>query len=174
MTFWGEKVILKIRKHPLVFFMDSFFCFVLLLLPFGAWAVIVFFDIQVEIPEESIIGLIGVLGASLYFLYALLFFLFSFFTYFLDRWIVTEKHIIDINQTSLFSRTVAKQEISRIQDVTAEVKGFFQTVFDFGNVYIQTAGEQERFLFENVPDPNGIVNTIMKVVDQAKQKSLYP
>jgi len=92
--------------------------------------------------------------------------------YFLDRWVVTEKHIIDIEQKSLFYRTFSKQEISRIQDVTSEVRGFFQTMFNFGNVTIQTAGEQERFVFQQVPDPNGIVETIMKVVDQEKQKPL--
>ena len=172
MMFFGEKVILKVRKHPLVFFVDSFFCFVLLIAPLALWGIASFLRIEYEIPQESIIGLIIVLVASLYYLTALLFLLFSFFTYFLDRWVVTEKHIIDVEQTSLFSRTVAKQEISRIQDVTAEVKGFFQTIFNFGNVYIQTAGEQERFLFENVPNPNGIVQTIMRVADQTKQKPL--
>ncbi|MBI2644587.1 PH domain-containing protein [Candidatus Uhrbacteria bacterium] len=172
MIFFGEKVILKVRKHPLVFFIDSFFCFVLLCAPLILLGIAFFFGIKIEIPRENIIGLAIVLAISLYYLYALLFLLFSFFMYFLDRWIVTEKHVVDVKQTSLFSRTVAKQEIGRIQDVTAEVKGFFQTIFDFGNVYIQTAGEQERFVFENVPDPNGIANTVMKVIDQQKQKPL--
>jgi len=168
MIFFGEKVILKVRKHPIVFFVDSFFCFILLLIPFILFGVMYISGRGFEIPRESILSLIVVLVVGLYYLYTLLFLLFSFFMYFLDRWIVTEKHIIDIKQTSLFSRTVAKQELERVQDVTAEVKGFFQTIFNFGNVYIQTAGEQERFIFENVPDPNGIVNTILKVVDQTK------
>lgn len=172
MTFFGEKVILKIRKHPLVFFVDSFFCFVLLLLPLTLFGIALLFEMKFEIPQESAIGLIVVLAISVYYLTTLLFLLFSFFMYFLDRWVVTEKHIIDVDQKSLFSRTVAKQEISRIQDVTAEVSGFFGTMCNFGNVYVQTAGEQERFVFENVPDPNGIVNTIMKAVDQTKQKPL--
>lgn len=172
MMFFGEKVIIKVRKHPLVFFMDSFFCFILLLLPLVVWGVIYFLEIRIEIPQESIIGLIFVLAVSLYYLYAVLFLLFSFFIYFLDRWVVTEKHILDVEQKNLFSRTVSRQEIARIQDVTAEVKGFFQTMFNFGNVYIQSAGEQERFIFENVPDPNGIVNTIMQAIDQVKQKPL--
>jgi membrane protein YdbS with pleckstrin-like domain len=172
MIFFGEKVILKVRKHPIVFFIDSFFCFVLILLPIALWGIAFIADMELDIPQESIIGLVIVLAVSLYYLYALLFLFFSFFIYFLDRWIVTEQHIIDIKQTSLFSRTVAKQEIGRVQDVTADVRGFFQTIFNFGNVYIQTAGEQERFIFENVPDPHGIVNTIMKTMDQTKQKPL--
>ena len=165
-------MILKLRKHPLVFFVDSFFCFVLLLLPLVIFGVIFFLGIKIEIPRESVMSLVLVLLASLYYLYTLLFLLFSFFMYFLDRWVVTEKHIIDIEQKSLFYRTFSKQEISRIQDVTSEVRGFFQTMFNFGNVTIQTAGEQERFVFQQVPDPNGIVETIMKVVDQEKQKPL--
>ena len=91
--------------------------------------------------------------------------------YFLDRWTVTEKHIIDMEQKSLFSRSISKQEIDRIQDVTAEIKGFFPTLFNYGDVFIQSAGEQERFIFSKVADPYRVVDVIMKMVDAAKQKT---
>ena len=78
-----------------------------------------------------------------------------------DIWIITDDRIINIEQSGLFSREVSELKLARIQDVSVEVHGFFQTFLNYGDVHIQSAGEEERFLFRAVPDPYGIKNTIM-------------
>lgn len=110
-----------------------------------------------------------ILGASIYYLFMWLFFFFSFVDYYLDIWIVTNRRIIDIEQNGLFSRTVSEQKLERIQDVTSEVKGFFPTVFAYGNVYIQTAGEKERFHFRQIPNPDAVRDLLIKLADDNKR-----
>ena len=83
---------------------------------------------------------------------------------------VTNEHIIDIEQKTVFNRIVAKLELERIQDVTAETKGFMQTVFNYGDVYIQTAGERERFVFKDVPSPQFVADIILRTVDKLEKK----
>lgn len=78
-----------------------------------------------------------------------------------DTWIITSDRIINIEQHGLFSREVSELKLSRVQDVSVEVHGFFQTFLNYGDVHIQTAGEEERFQFRSVPDPYGVKNIIM-------------
>ncbi len=81
-----------------------------------------------------------------------------------DTWIITEDRIINIEQSGLFSREVSELKLARVQDVSVEVHGFFQTFLNYGDVHIQSAGEEEHFLFRAVPDPYGIKNIIMNHV----------
>jgi uncharacterized membrane protein YdbT with pleckstrin-like domain len=87
--------------------------------------------------------------------------LFLWIDYYFDVWVVTDRRIINIEQKGLFARDVSELNLERIQDVTTEVHGFIPTMFNYGDVYIQTAGEKERFEFSKVPNPYGVKDTIM-------------
>ncbi|MEK7203085.1 MAG: PH domain-containing protein, partial [Patescibacteria group bacterium] len=52
-----------------------------------------------------------------------------------------------------------------VQDITSEMKGIFGTFFNFGDVYIQTAGEKERFIFRQIPNPNEVVRKISNLAE---------
>jgi uncharacterized membrane protein YdbT with pleckstrin-like domain len=81
--------------------------------------------------------------------------------YYFDIWIMTDKRVINIEQKGLFMRSISELNYAKIQDVTAEVHGFLETVINYGDVQVQTAGEQERFIFRTVSDPNHIKDVIM-------------
>lgn len=83
--------------------------------------------------------------------------------YYFDIWIVTSERIINIEQKGLFVRHVSELKLQNIQDVTTEVEGLIPTVLNYGDVHIQTAAEQERFIFRNVPDPYHIKGEIMRL-----------
>ena len=80
----------------------------------------------------------------------------------LNVWIVTDHRIIDSEQLGLFNRTVAELNIVKVQDVEVKVEGLIATFFNFGNVEIQTAGEDKNFLFKNVPNPIGVKDMIIR------------
>jgi uncharacterized membrane protein YdbT with pleckstrin-like domain len=112
------------------------------------------------------------LGAGQNFLFLLFFqntlilflWLYSFLVwidYYFDVWIVTNERVINIEQKGLFVRDVSELQFSRIQDVTSEVRGMIPTMLNFGDVEVQTAAEEERFLFRQVPDPYRIKDLLM-------------
>jgi hypothetical protein len=109
-----------------------------------------------------------VLGISGYYIFIWLLLFFLFIDYYLDVSIVTSERIIDIEQDGFFSRIVAELRLYQVQDVTSEVKGFFPTLLNYGNVHIQTAGEVERFCFENVPNPEEVRDIIIKQSEHCK------
>lgn len=81
--------------------------------------------------------------------------------YYFDVWIITNLRIVNIEQKGLFNRSVSELELSRIQDITTEVMGIIPTFLNYGDVFVQTAAETERFLFRQVPDPYHVKDQIM-------------
>lgn len=163
-----EVVVLRLRRHPIVFLQEITLFLFLMILP-----LIVVFLMNfagVHLPNDGITPIIVILGASIFYLYITLFIFYNFFIFFLDRWIVTNKHIVNIEQHTMFHRTLSKQELERVQDVTSEMNGLLQTLFNYGDVSVQTAGERAHFLFEDVPAPNFVANTILKLVDHVKKR----
>ena len=93
--------------------------------------------------------------------------MFSFFIWidaWFDVWIVTNRRVINIEQRGLFVREISELEMAKVQDVTSEVIGILPSVLNYGNVYIQTAGEQEHFEFHQVPDPSGVKDMITNII----------
>jgi len=159
-----EEVILLLRRHWLVFIFRflPFFLFFILLLVFHVVGVRIIaflgFDLGVNwfYLIESFLGL---------FLWLSLFV--TWVNFYLDVWIVTDTRIVDINQISLFNRHVSELKHNKIQDVTSEVHGIIPTLFKYGDVYIQTAGNKQRFVFKQIPDPMSTRNMIMRLQKQA-------
>jgi len=115
---------------------------------------------------------LATMGVSTFFLFSWLFVFQYFVEYWLDVFILTDKRILDIDQKGLFGRTVSELRLYRTQDVTAEIKGFWRTMFDYGDIFIQTAGEMERFHFECVAHPNRIAKMILELAETDRKEHL--
>jgi len=123
-----------------------------------------------EIVEYEIISLVLFTLIGYYmFLWSLMFY--ELMIYLLDTWIVTNERILDINQTSFFIRTTAELDLSRVQDISVRTSGFIQTIFDFGDVEVQSAGAVNKFLFRQIAHPQMVKDKIMKLVTEAKKNA---
>jgi len=87
---------------------------------------------------------------SLYALLILTLLFAIWINYRLDVWIITTKRVIDIEQRGLFNREVSEFLVANIQDITTEVPTMIMTLFGFGNMTIQTAG-QKSFTVSEIP-----------------------
>ncbi len=95
-------------------------------------------------------------------------FLFTIWTnYYLDVWVVTNKRILDIDQITLFRRRVSTLGMKSVQDIRVEKDGILQDLFNYGDLYVQSAGSEKRFLLiEGVRHPNDVRNIILHEVDK--------
>lgn len=167
-TLPGEKIVKIIRKDIFILFNKILMLLALIALPLVFFYV--FFLRSTTLYDNPAVYPLLILGTSAYYLFVWVFFFFSFIDYYLDVWIITNQRIIDIEQRGFFSRVISEQKLFRVQDVTSETHGVFSTMLNFGYVYIQTAGAKSRFIFEDVPDPNGVRDTIIKLVEFNKKK----
>ncbi|MFC1598469.1 PH domain-containing protein [Patescibacteria group bacterium] len=163
----GEKLILFIRRHWIVIIGHYLLYISLGLIPVGLYFFIKYAEPS-YLTGAFTYPLLLLLG-SLYYLYILLFFFNAFLDYYLDVWIVTNKRIINIEQKGLFNRVIAEHELDKIQDVTGEQKGVFATIFSFGDVSVQTAGEVPMFIFRQVDNPFEVAKTINHLLKDIPQ-----
>lgn len=113
---------------------------------------------------------IYVVIVSAYFLLIIPFFTVGFIDYYYDLLIVTDRRMLDIDQNSLFSRNISELALEQVEDVSSPTTGILQTLFDYGDVVVQTAGAKEKFTFKGVARPRQITNIILDLADQAKQR----
>ncbi len=113
---------------------------------------------------------IYVVMVSAYFLLVIPFFTVGFIDYYYDLLIVTDRRLLDIDQNSLFSRNISELALEQVEDVSSPTSGILQTLFDFGDVVVQTAGAKEKFTFKGVYRPRQITEIILDLADQAKQR----
>ncbi len=153
-----EKVVLLLRRHWIDLVRIFVFSGVLFVLPIVVGTLI-------ELANPNLIlhvfwgpALIATLVA---YLLTILILTFTELTdYWLDVWVVTSERIINTEQHGLFNRIVSEVYLHQIQDITSEQKGFLSTFLTFGNVFVQTAAERERFQFKNIDNPDDVKITI--------------
>jgi membrane protein YdbS with pleckstrin-like domain len=108
---------------------------------------------------------IFILFISLYYLSIGLFFYSSFVIFYLDMLVITNDRLLDIEQKNLFARTIAEADLYQIQDVSSEIIGFFPTLFNYGNLTIQTAGAVLKFEVSNVHGPDALRQEILELAE---------
>lgn len=165
-----EKTIFFLRRHPIVFFGEMLYVVALAAVPVGVGLMLDNVWPGLFAGPMTLPALI--LFASAYYLFIWLFFLGSFVDYYLDTWVLTTERILNVEQHGLFARTVSELDLASVQDVTSEVRGLLPSLLRYGNVYIQTAGEKERFAFEQVSRPHEVRKRVLELVeaDQIRER----
>jgi hypothetical protein len=161
-----EKVYLVVREHwfILMFKVAIWFLFIGMLFAFDYFSA----RYLPALLEEPYIYYVQVLKDIflLYIVYAL-FILWTL--YHLSYQIVTNQRVVDVTQASIFNHSVSELHLINIEDVTAETKGLVGTIVGYGNVYIQTAGTKEHFVFNNVPAPDKVAKLILDLYQKEKE-----
>ena len=115
---------------------------------------------------EGEFGIVTAVFVSVYSMFLILSLFILWVIYYLNIQIITNLRVVDIDQIGLFSHTVSELHIDKIEDVTSETNGILGTMFGYGNVFVQTAGTKERFVFENVPNPGQIEKIILDLYEK--------
>lgn len=84
----------------------------------------------------------------------------SYITWYFNIYIVTNKRIIDVDFKPLFIKRVSETNYDKVEDTSYQLSNFFQTIFNYGCVYVQTAAEKREFEFVNVPNPAKVQDVI--------------
>lgn len=162
----GEDVLMMIYKHPIVYVK-----IITAFLGIVALPIILFFYLWLSshsTPEFRTVNLIIGIFATVYFLYGLVFTCIRWIDEQFDVFIITTDRLIDVTQITFLKRSVASTPLEQIQDTTGDVHGFFPTIFNYGNLTVQTAaGKASDFFIDRVPDPEG---TGRKLLEWAQKK----
>ncbi len=162
----NESIIMIVRRHWFDIFKQMLLIFFMLAALFGS---LVYLPLLFPIFTETTMRSLFIFLENSFALFIWIILFLVWIDYYFDVWIITTKRIVNIDQKGLFIRTVSELEFDKIQDVTTEVTGVISTFLNFGNVYIQTAGEKERFVFKQVPNPYAIKDLIMNLEEKEER-----
>jgi hypothetical protein len=167
-----EKVEYIVRRHWVTFIPVVLFFILLLVLPLGAYLLLL--NSSANFLQNPIYYTAGLLFASIYYLSVILFFYTYFVAFHLDLWIITNDRLLDVEQKTLFARTVSEVDLYQIQDASSEVHGIFPSIFNYGNILLQTAGPVPKFVFRNVANPNKLREAILDLSAEDKKHHEKP
>jgi len=96
----------------------------------------------------------------------------SFIGWFFNIYIVTNERVVDIDFLYLLYKKFSEAELVKIQDINYTAGGLLETLFNYGNVTIETAGESPNINFELIPYPERVVETIRALSEQNEGDAL--
>jgi uncharacterized membrane protein YdbT with pleckstrin-like domain len=154
-----EKIILMLRQHPITNIKWIVITLLLLTGPTILSLLGVFSSLPVGFP--LVITLSWYLVTSAYAIE-------GFLGWYFDVYFITDTRIVDIVFYNFINKKASDAEVIKIQNVSYTSNGFLGAMFNFGNVFIQTAAEVPEFKFRSVPNPEKVA----KILDDfmAKEK----
>ena len=149
--------VITYRKHPFTLLTRTWWLLLLSLL---------FLALTVWVNRPPFVYLFGGL-----LLITLIWFMWRFLDWRNDVFQVTDLYVFDIDRLPLgFGESRKQAELANIQNVNAERPGFLATVFNFGDVYIDTAGASADITFERVANPSLVQNDVFRRREAIRHK----
>ncbi|MCL4360404.1 PH domain-containing protein [Patescibacteria group bacterium] len=159
-----ETVVLFLRQHVVVNIPWILIALLLLIAPVILLPVLFrFVHLPIVLPGGFVL-----IGTMFWYLAAFGFILASFLHWFFNIYIVTDERIVDIDFYYLLFKRFSEAELTKIQDISFTTGGIAATVFNYGNILVETAGELPNIEFEAVPQPEKIVATIRSLIEQGE------
>ncbi len=158
-----ERILMVIRKHPLVYCRLSLAFVLTIVVPLFIFLWFWFRQYPLSLYYSR--GLVMGIFSSFYLLYGILFTCVGWINEAFDLFILTSHRLMDITQISLVRRSVTSTPLERIQDATNIVNGILPTLFNYGNLEIQTAsGDTKLIAIDRIPHPGETAREIMNAV----------
>lgn len=157
-----EQIVLFLRRHPITNFGWMFLTVILLFAPL----VLGWFPILSFLPDRF-----QFIAVSIWYMIVVAYAFESFLMWFFNVCIATDERIFDVDFFNLIYREINEANIDQIQDITVRMSGVIRTIFNYGDVLIQTAGEVPRIEFQSVPNPDRVAKILRELrVEEDQEK----
>ena len=87
----------------------------------------------------------------------------NFLVWFFNVNIITDERIVDIDFHNFVYKEVTDAELDNIEDVTYTMGGPIRTMFNYGNVFVQTAGEAQNIEMLGIPKPDRVAKILQEL-----------
>lgn len=157
----GEKVLLLLRRHLItnVPWLVTTLLLILLPLVLNIFAFPLQDNLPFNLPSQFLTILI-----IFYYLAVFAYGFVSLITWFYNVSLVTTQRIVDVDFSDIIYHNVAATKLTLVQDVDYTQAGVIRAVFNFGDVFVQTASSSPNFDFLAVPKPGQVVNLLESLI----------
>ncbi len=149
-----EHIILLLRKHPITNLRWIITVLLMVIAPLF---------LSYIVPTEELPADYQLVALMFWYLVTLAFTIEKFISWFFNVNIITDERVFDVDFVNLVYREITDANLDQIQDVTTQVGGVIRTMFNFGNVMIQTAAEVPQIEFVSVPKPDVVAQILREL-----------
>lgn len=153
----NEQILLLLRAHPVTNLKWIVTAALLLLAPF--LSPILFSSLSLGLPPFPVSFKIVFLLIDYLLVLTIIFE--GFLHWYFNVYIVTDKNIIDIDFHSVLFKNIDAAPIRNVEDTSSSMGGLLNSLFNYGNVYVQTAGAGRNIDFTSVPRPHHVADFIL-------------
>jgi membrane protein YdbS with pleckstrin-like domain len=153
-----EFIILFLRSHFITNLSWITISIVLVVLPFIIFAFLSRFSF--DFLSTSAAEHFTLVFTLFYYLLIFSYMFVSFLHWFYNVFIVTSERVVDIDYSDVVVHNIAIASLSHVQDVNYSQSGFIPTLFNYGDLFIQTAGDEKNFEAYSVPKPREATHII--------------
>ncbi len=87
--------------------------------------------------------------------------------------IITTHRLVDIDQKGFFHKEISRVSYDQVEDVAGSIKGFWGTIFRYGNVIIQTGNGKVEVIVDRIKQPVQIQDEIQEMRDRFMSKYVH-
>ena len=88
--------------------------------------------------------------------------------------VITNVHLIKVEQAGIIARETSQMGLGHIQDVKGRRSGLLGFILNYGDVEIQSAGAQENFVFRTAHDPQLLADQLLQFEADFNSGTLPP
>lgn len=158
-----ETVEVFLRQHPIVNVPWIAIAIIMIFAPSFLFPVLLG---VIKLPFTLPLGYL-IIGTIFWYVMTFGFILANFLHWFFNIYIVTNERIVDIDFYYLLYKHFSEAELTKIQDISFTSSGLLATIFNYGNVLVETAGELPSIEFESIPHPQKVVEKIRLLTENA-------
>lgn len=155
-----EEILLFLRRHFITNLPWIFSVIFLFFLPMISGFIFSSMHLMPAFMSAKMITFLTFFYYLCVFSYALV----SFFTWFFNISLITGKRVIDIDFSELVYKNVSATKLDLVQDASFSEIGVIRSVFDYGDVLIQTAGSLDNFDLLAVPHPEKVIQIVENLI----------
>ncbi len=153
-----EVIILFLRSH---FLTNLYWIVISLILTFIPVIIVAFSSVfGIQILSSPLASHFTTIYVLFYYLIVFSFIFINFLHWFYNVFIVTSERVVDIDYSDIVIHNIAVTKLSHIQDVNYTQSGFIPTLFNYGNLFVQTAGTEINFEAIAIPKPREATHII--------------
>lgn len=151
-----EKIMLLLRKHVITNVPWILLVILMMMAPF----LLNFFPLLDFMPANF-----QVMALIIWYLLIISIIFEQFLIWFFNVYIITDERVVDFDFHSLLYKSVTEAKINKIQDKTYTMGGLVRTIFNYGDIKIQTAGAVPEIDFDAVPCPSDVIKKLEELIN---------
>lgn len=152
-----EKILLLLRAHPVTNLQWIIPAILIFFVPFFIPKALFLINLDLSAIPQSF----SVVFLIINYLLVLTIVFEGFLYWYFNVYIVTDKNLIDVDFHSILFKNIDVAPLRNIEDTSSSMGGILSSVFNYGNVFIQTAGASKNIEFISVPRPHHVADFIL-------------